>query len=97
MISTHNIAIRRQGGVTPIDSIVITATAVSKWSMVKAVQKGAVNSQSTLKSKQSTVKTCSEATRTAAKRQVWVELLMRSKTEIRIVNGQTAEKGQSRS
>ena len=37
------------GGVTPIDSIVTTATAVGQWSMVKAVQKGAVNGQNAKK------------------------------------------------
>ena len=38
------------GGVTPIDSVVATATAFSQWSTVKAAQKGAVNGQSALKS-----------------------------------------------
>ena len=33
-----------QGEVTPIDSVVTTATTI--WSMVKATQKGVVNSQS---------------------------------------------------
>ena len=36
----------KQGGVTPIDSIVTAATAVGQWSTVKAAQTGAVNGQS---------------------------------------------------
>ena len=69
-----------QGGVTPIDSIVTTVAAVSQRSTVKAIQKGAVNGQSTLKSMQSTVKAHSEAPRIAAGR-IWAGLCMRSKTE----------------
>ena len=38
-----------QGGITPIGSVVTTATAVGQWSTVKAAQKGVVNGQSALK------------------------------------------------
>ena len=38
-----------RGGVTFIDSVVTTATAVSQWSTVKAAQKGVVNGQSMLR------------------------------------------------
>ena len=51
--------VEKGGGVTPIDSIVTTATAVGQWSTVKVVQKGAVNGQSVLRSTQSMVKACS--------------------------------------
>ena len=52
-----------QGGVTPIDSIVTTATAVGQQSMVKAIQKGAVNGQSAFRITQSAVKVRSETRR----------------------------------
>ena len=40
----------KQGGVTPMDSIVTTATAVGQRPTVKAIQKGTVYGQSVLRS-----------------------------------------------
>ena len=73
----RNKGVLQQEEVTPIDSIVTTATEVGQRSTVKAVQKGAVNSQSVLRNTLSMVKACSEA----VKRQIWAELHVRSKAE----------------
>ena len=71
-----NLNPKPQGGVTPIDSIVTTATTVGQWSKPS-------------KRMQSTIKACSEAytvygqsaLRSAVKLQMWVGLHMRSKAE----------------
>ena len=55
-------------GVTPIDSIVTTATAVGQRSTVKAVQKGAVNGQSAFRIAQFAVKARSESHSLRSKR-----------------------------
>ena len=56
-----------QGEVTPIDSIVTPATAVCQRSMVKAIQKCAVNGQSVLRSN--------------VKRKIWAGLHVRSNVQ----------------
>ena len=55
-------------GVTLIDSIVTTATAVSQRSMVNAVQKGAVNCQSVLS--------------ITVERQIWAGVYVKSKVRV---------------
>ena len=73
--------VSKGGGVTPMDSIVTTVTAVDQRSTVKAIQKGAVYCQSTLRSMQSTVKACSGAPRITAKQQILAGLHVRSKVK----------------
>ena len=49
MWSGRHLPNHHQGEVTPIDSVVTTATAVGQWSTVKAAQKVVVNGQSALR------------------------------------------------